>query len=216
MTIRHIQQGLEEGLASLPTSTLPPALEGLRQLPVSDRNPQVSIRYLDTGRKVREDASASYFDPDRCEVVIRFVPLESSRGESESEQAASHVLQGVASGFEFETALDQLADELKRVEGSREFVGLKWFRDQVLPQCMHAWANHAAGRRSVLRRATEQRLVLTSHVPNPIEPHHPVTAIRINRKHPRFQPDPPDRPAGFAPVRIRGGSISDTVLGDRR
>ncbi len=216
MTIRHIQQGIEEGLASLPTAALPPALEGLRQLPVSDRNPQVSIRYLDNGRKVREDAAASYFDPDRCEVVIRFVPLESAHEEGESRESGVPSSAGPASSFDSEAALDQLVAELKKVEGTRDFVGLKWFRDHALPQCGHGWSSDPAGRASVLRRATERRLVLTSHVPNPIQPHHPVTAIRINRKHPRFQPDAPNGGTGFTPVRIRGGSISETVLGDRR
>ena len=78
MKILDIQRDLEESLAGLATSTLPPALEGLRHLPVNDRHPQVSIRNLDRSRKVREDADASYFDPDRCEVVIRFVAVEGS------------------------------------------------------------------------------------------------------------------------------------------
>ncbi|MCY4586507.1 MAG: hypothetical protein OXB98_10770 [Bryobacterales bacterium] len=65
MKILDIQRDLEESLTGLSTSTLPPTLEGLRHLPVYDRNPQVSIRNLDKGREVREDADASYFDPDR-------------------------------------------------------------------------------------------------------------------------------------------------------
>ncbi len=216
MNIRQVQQGIEESLASLATSTLSPALEGLRQLPVSDRNPQVSIRYLGNGRKVREDASASYFDPDRCEVVIRFVPFESSRGDRDLDESDAPNAEAEASAFDFESVFDQLVDALKSVEDTRQFVGLKWFRDQILPQSGHNWARDPVVRGSVLRHATDQRLVLTSHVPNPVHPHHPVTAIRINRRHARFRPDAPKRDTGFAPVRIRGGSISDTVLGDRR
>ena len=44
MKIRDLQRDIEESLASVPTSTLPNELSGLRHLPVNDRNPQVSIR----------------------------------------------------------------------------------------------------------------------------------------------------------------------------
>ena len=213
MKIRNIQESIEESLASLSTSRLPPPLEGLRQLPVSDRNPQVSIRYVENGRKVREDADASYFNPDRCELVIRFVPFGNSHEEGDSRSSDSD---GETSASDFETALGQLIEALKKVEGTRPFVGLKWFRDRVLPEYGYEWARDPAVRGSVLRHATDQRLVLTSHVPNSNPPHHPVTAIRINRKHPRFQPEAPKCGTRFTPFRIRNGSISDTVLGDRR
>ena len=216
MKILDIQRDLEESLAGLATSTLPPALEGLRHLPVSDRHPQVSIRNLDRSRKVREDADASYFDPDRCEVVIRFVAVEGSHEQEDWRESNTLNPDGKADVFDFETATGQLLDALKGVEGKRPFVGLKWFRDQFLPACGHAWAGDPRTSNSLLRHATDQRLVLTSRVPNPNQPHHPVTAIRVNRRHPRFQSGVPGRRAGFRPVRIRGGAISDTVLGDRR
>lgn len=216
MKILDIQQGIEESLASLATSALPPGLEGLRQLPVSDRNAQVSIHYLKNGRKLREDAAASYFDPDRCEVVIRFVPFESPQEEGSSQQSHEAGANSEARDLDFETALDQLLEVLGRVEGTRPFVGLVWFRDEVLPQCSYSWARDPTMRGSVLRHATNQRLVLTSHVPNPIHPHHPLTALRVNRRHARFRPKDSRRVSRFAPVRIRGGSISDTVLGERR
>lgn len=44
---------IEESRASLVASRLPPELEGLMQLPVIDRNPQVSILYVHNGRKDR-------------------------------------------------------------------------------------------------------------------------------------------------------------------
>ena len=72
MNISSVERDLEESLANLATTVLPAALEGLRHLPVGDRNPQVSIRYQHNSRKVRADADASYFDPESCEVVIRF------------------------------------------------------------------------------------------------------------------------------------------------
>lgn len=216
MKILDIQRDLEESLTGLSTSTLPPTLEGLRHLPVNDRNPQVSIRNLDKGRKVREDADASYFDPDRCEVVIRFVAVEDAHEEQDWRESSTLGPDGKADVFDFETATGQLLDALKEVESKRSFVGLKWFRDQFLPACGHAWAGDPRTSGALLRHATEQRLILTSRAPNPYQPHHPVTAIRINRRHPRFQSAASEDRAGFTPVRIRGGAISDTVLGDRR
>ena len=198
MKIKDIQKGIEDSLANLSTSDLPPALKGLRYLPTSDYNSQVSIRQRNHGRKVREDADASYFDPNECEVVIAFDSLETSDDEGP------------------EAAIDQLVDELKKVEGQRPFVGLKWFRDQVLPKCDHDWASDPVRRGSLLRHATNERIILTSQVHNPDQVQHPVTAIRVNRRHPRFQPEDSNRGAGFTPIRIRGGSISGTILGDRR
>ena len=63
MKIQNIQHDIEESLASLTTSTLPSALEGLRHLPLGDRNPQVSIRYLESGRKVREGRGRELLRP---------------------------------------------------------------------------------------------------------------------------------------------------------
>ena len=71
-------------------------------------------------------------------------------------------------------------------------------------------------RGSVLHCATNQRVVLTSQVPDPHRPHRPVTTIRVNRRHPWFHPKDAKPVPSFAPFRICGGSISDTVHGERR
>jgi hypothetical protein len=215
MKIAQIQRDIEEGLANLTVANLPPPLEGLRHLPVGDHHPQVIIRYVEGGRKVREDAAGSYLDPDHCEVVIRFIPVENPR---EGGRAGENVPDpgDTAVPFDLDKPLEQLLDELGEIEGTRPFVGLKWFRDQVLPACRHEWARDPGTLRSLLRYATDQRLILTGQVPNPNQPHHPVTAIRINRRHPLYQSEAPRRESRFTPVRIRGGSMADTVLGDRR
>ncbi len=216
MKISHIQREIEEGLANLTAASLPPALEGLRHLPVGDHNPQVIIRNVDGGRKVREDAAGSYFDPDRCEVVIRFIPVEApGHGDHRADMAAPDSVKTTLP-LDFEEPLGQLLDELKKIECTRPFVGLKWFRDQVLPGCGHKWARSPDMLYSLLRHATDQRLILTSQVPNPNQPHHPVTAIRVNRRHPLFQSAASSPGNHFTPIRIGGGSIADTVLGDRR
>lgn len=216
MKIADIQNEIEEGLANLTAERLPPSLEGLRHLPVGDHHPQVTIRNVDGGRKVREDAAGSYFDPDRCEVVIRFIPSETAGLDDGQGSVTVADANEPSVPFDVGNHLGQLLDELRKVEGTRPFVGLKWFRDQVLPACRHEWTNDPAALRSLLRYATNQRVILTSQVPNPNQPHHPVTAIRINRRHPLLQPEALTPENRFTPIRIRGGSIAGTVLGDRR
>ena len=218
--VRDVQKKIEDSLAKLSIVPLPDELEGLRHLPLDTHKAKVGIRSVGpngkVGRKVREDASASYFDPDTCEVAIRFVPLdESESGPSRWEDTISNAGEETHA-FDSERALDQLIDELRTAERMQPFVGIEWFREQVLPKCDYAWVRYSSDRASVLRRATDENLVLTSQVPNPKEPMHPVTAIRINRNHPRFRTDKTSFRASFKPIRIRGGAISHTVVSDRR
>lgn len=220
MQIQDVTLDIEHSLASLKslkTSALPPALQGLRQLPFGDYEPRVSIRYRDGGRKIRWDADASYFEPETCEVVIRFVASDEPQDVAHPSDAEVPKDDGGRAGaFDYETAVVQLLDDLAEVESAREFVSLKWFRDQYLPSRGHEWSRDPRHNGVLLRHATGQRLILTSQVPNPNNPLHPVTAIRINRRHPRFETSAQSRCARFEPVRIRGGAIADTVIGDRR
>ena len=217
MQIEDVQLDIEQSLANLKSSALPPALEGLRHLPLGGHEPRVSIRGRDGGRRVRKDADASYFNPENCEVVIQFVPSGDAYDEVVLQRPKDSGANGDNVGtFDDETALKQLLDALSQAERSREFVGLKWFRDQYLAVQGLEWARDPRASGALLRRAIEQRLILTSQVPNPNNPLHPVTAIRINRRHPRFQTGTERRGNTFTPISIRGGAIADTVLGDRR
>ena len=217
MQIGDLQLDIEQSLANLKSSALPPALEGLRHLPLGGHEPRVSIRGRDGGRKVRRDADASYFDPESCEVVIQFVPADDPHDEVALHRPDISEAEGDnAVACDRETAMDELLEALSEVERSREFVGLKWFRDQYLSTRRYDWANDPRKNDAMLRRATKQRLILTSQVPIPNDPLHPVTAIRINRRHPRFQTETARRGSAFTPISIRGGAIADTVLGDRR
>ena len=222
MQIQDVTLEIEQSLAnlkSLKMSALPPALRGLRQLPLGDYEPRVSIRYWNgkQHRKIRKDADASYFVPDYCEVVISFVPSEDPHDEDgPGNGSLPDGDDGKDGAFDREAAMDQLLEALAEVEGTRRFVALRWFRDQCLPERGYGWARDARNSGALLRRATEQRLILTSQVPNPNNPLHPVTAIRVNRRHPRFGTESPPRRTAFERVRIRGGAIADTVLGDRR
>ena len=212
MKIKNIEHELAESLANLPTLDLPPALRGLRHLPLVDRHPQVSIRRAD-GRKVRGDADSSYFGSE-CTVQIEFVEAASAVDPEGDGPAVK--LDEISADPDSAHALRALIEELWRTEARLPFVGLKWFRDKVLPESSHEFAGDPEGIRRLLNRAIDQSLILTNQVPNPNEPSRPVTAIRVNRTHPQLQPPAPERRERFHPIPIRGGSIAETVLADRR
>jgi hypothetical protein len=60
---------------------------------------------------------------------------------------------------------------------------------------------------------------LTYKVPNPKSPAFPVTAIRLNRRHPEVAAaleDEEGATSEFAPLAIKGEPLSATVLRERR
>ena len=182
--------------------------------------PKVTVYYTSESgrkrRKVRETASASYFDGGNCEVMINFDPVEEPQDHGIQREPAGTASGETGGGSDPEMALDQLLEELARAEARRPFVGLTWFRDRFLvAECGHEWASNAETVRFLLDRAIKQQLIRTSRVPNPNSPLHPTTAIRLNRSHPRLRTDATAQTSRFNPVRIRGGSISNTVLDDR-
>lgn len=214
MKIEHVQHAIAESLANLPTSSLPEQLKGLRHLPLTDHTPQVTI-CSPGGRRIRWDADASYFGA-HCTVQIEFVPTDTVHEEHAGSEVPSLTSGRRPAERDSGVSTDAVIEALRRAEPSRPFVGLTWFRDRVLPASGADWAQNPETVRRLLRSAIEQHLILTSQVPNPNQPDRPVTAIRVNRTHPRFRSDAPERHHRFRPVRIQGGSISETVLGDRR
>ncbi len=213
MNIKELQRKIEDSLEALQaTSQLPLELQGLRLLVPHDVTPRVMIRNIEADRRLRSDASAQYFRPHECEVVVRF---DSYSDEDHENFQGSRTTEPEAPQ---RTEIEELLDALDRAEGVRDFVGLKWFRDHFLPTAEGcAWGSDRSRSGRLIREATDDRLLLTSQVPNPHDPMQPTTAIRINRRHPRFQkPRPPLVSHGFKPVQIRGRALSTTVLEGRR
>jgi len=212
MNISQFQAKIESILEQVSHGrNIPSDLTDLRFLVPSGSRPELSVRYVSTGRKVREDASFDYFDPAQCEVVIRYVAAE----DEIDAPTPPPVRQGAGALPE---PTDELLKALEEAECRRDFVALTWFRDQYLPNEGGSWAADLARRRRVLEEAIEQKLILTNQVANPKNPLHPVTAIRLNRSHPRFAKTY-DRPAAkrrFNPAKISGTSLSRTVIEGRR
>ncbi len=100
------------------------------------------------------------------------------------------------------------------------FVPLKKFRDEILPQeHLPSLANTDVHHRSVLESVINKKFVLVGKVPNPKSPQFPVTTIRLNRlmsevKAVLGQNGSSD--LDFHPVEISGEPLSATILRERR
>ncbi len=170
-------------------------------------------------RKKRKSAAAENWSPKFGDMIrIHFEPAgeEVIRPEARPEAQAATGQSELGAGPRND--LIRALDRAEAQPGFR-FVSLKWFRDSFLPREAYAWAGTAAARQQVLGGAIESGLVLTSQVHNPKSPEFPVTAVRLNRVAPEVKSALEGAGASatdFAPVAIRGESLSATVLRERR
>jgi hypothetical protein len=192
--------------------------EVLHKLKILPHEYQCEVHLHRGNRKKRRDAEfATNWEPDTDSIRIAFSPME-----EELEIATAAAASPKATNLM--TAEDRLADlvrALDRAEGrpGYEFVSLKWFRDTALVHEGHSWASDEFARHDLLREAIDRRWILTSKVANPRPPNFPVTAIRLNRQMPEVNAALGTRTGSspvFRPVTIRGESLSETVLRDRR
>jgi hypothetical protein len=172
------------------------------------------------GRKKRKDASADTWSPDTGEIRISFEPDLHAR----QPEPAARIIQAPEPSA-IQTAPDPMADLIRALDRAEtrpgyDFVALKWFRDVFLPGQGFDWAmSDSMMRQTALRDAIEQRLILTSKVPNPKSPQFPTTAIRLNRLHKDNQAilnTEHVSNSGFHPVEMRGEILSATILRERR
>src|SRR5580692_1434530 len=178
-------------------------------------------------RKVRKDASADNWSPEFGEIRIHFVPDSSAAASTPNSELTTSATEGRGGEQSRKEkpplpsdALCDLVRALDRAESKPGygFVALKWFRDAFLASEGFEWAGSDSTRSSVLRDAIEKRLVLTSKVANPKSPEYPVTAIRLNRLLPETRAilgTSGIAESEFQPVKIRGESLSSTILRDR-
>jgi hypothetical protein len=191
----------------------------LRRLGVLPQGYQCDVHLHRGNRKKRSTARfEGNWDPDTDSVRIAFSPVE------EDDEVASDEISPssrAAMPAPAEVRLLELVRALDRAESrpGYDFVSLKWFRDSALAHEAFAWASDEAIRHDLLREAIDRRWILTSKVANPRPPNFPVTAIRLNRLLPEVNAGLGGQNSGlptFSPVRIRGESLSATVLHDRR
>lgn len=189
--------------------------EILKQLGLLPSGYEPSVRFY--GEKNKKKQTAMLQKNWRVEsdsIKIKFKPVPSPQAQPTAAVRSQSVAAGPA---------DQLADLVRALAHAEsrpgyKFVALKWFRDTALPSEGFSWAGDDSKRKSILAEAIDNKLILTSSVPNPNSPF-PTTTIRLNRLMPQVQAILGIQNASmtdFAPVPIRGENLSATVLSDRR
>ena len=151
-------------------------------------------RYRDDDRKIRRNASADYWKAGSCQAVITYEEdrqptvdreqakaIHSPRTEDERECVRTRQTQDY-------TKIQELLVALKRAESQPglRFVGLKRFRDEILPSQASPWALDRRERSRILQVAIDRGVVLTGKVRNPKPMAYPTTAVRLNRTHPEI------------------------------
>jgi hypothetical protein len=190
---------------------------------------QIKASLLDSnGRKKRSNASADHWSPVLGRIEIRFEPIA-----QEQKQINSVTSQPAAKEFPAKPgklskgipgvrpAEADLLIALDRAEARPgwNFVPLKKFRDEILPQEHFPSMPTDVHHRSVLESAIEKKFILVSKVPNPKSPQFPVTTIRLNRLMPEVKAvlgQTNSQDLDFHPVEISGEPLSATILRERR
>jgi len=191
---------------------------------------QVKASLLDSnGRKKRSNAAADNWSPVMGRIEIRFEPVAPEQEKLDSRISTTAVKESPAKTEKLSKniagvlpAEADLLIALDRAEARPgwNFVPLKKFRDEILPQeHFPSLANSDVHHRSVLEAVINKRFVLVGKVPNPKSPQFPVTTIRLNRLMPEVktvlgQSDSPD--LDFHPIEISGEPLSATILRERR
>lgn len=216
-TIAESEMGLEQTLGDT-LETFLPQIAGY----------SIEVEIHESGRKKRRDASRDGWRPGSGEIRIKFggaAPRHRSHKPDDGDQREPGLGDiGIETAEANDTDLGRLSDFIESLRMAEQrpgfnFVSLTWFRDSCLPGESHGWSNSATARDQVLRDAIKDGIVLTSKVPNPKAPAFPVTAIRLNRQHPKVVAVLGEREvsaSGFQPVDIGGEPLSETVLRDRR
>lgn len=193
----------------------------LKQLQLLPDGYVCSIRLRSKARKKKQSASLDknwHPETDSIEITFERAPERATPVNNVTAKLPEFAAPPAA----FASPEVDLVKALDRAESrpGYKFVSLKWFRDTALKSEGFAWAVDDATRKSVLGDAIDNKLVLTSSVPNPGSPY-PTTAIRLNRLMPQVRrifgvEDGDVGMSNFKPLPIRGESLSSTVLRDRR
>jgi len=192
---------------------------------------QVKASLLDSnGRKKRSNAAADNWSPMMGRIEIRFEPVAPEQEESnsqilsktatkESPAKAEKLSKDIAGVLPAEADLLIALDRAEARPGWN-FVPLKKFRDEILPQeHLPSLANTDVHHRSVLESVINKRFVLVGKVPNPKSPQFPVTTVRLNRLMPEVKVvlgQNGSSDLDFHPVEIAGEPLSATILRERR
>ena len=227
MNIKDVEPELAKKL-------LEPLRNALRNLSYSSpEHYQIRVFLLDErGRKKRSNAAAQSWSPDSGRIEIRFEPTSQEQEElcsqtpRRTENTTSSEHEGSAakladSSPHLHPAEAELLRALNRAESKPgwNFVLLKKFRDEILPQEHLTSMRTQVEQHNTLRSVIEKRFVLLGKVPNPKSPQFPVTTIRLNRLMSEVRValgQKANADLDFRPVEIQGEPLSATILRERR
>jgi len=227
MNIKDVEPELAKKLVE-------PLRDALRNLRYSSpEHYQIRVVLLDeSGRKKRSNAAAQSWSPDSGRIEIRFEPTSQEQEElcsqtprrTENTTSSEHegsAAESADSGSHLHPAEAELLRALSRAESKPgwNFVPLKKFRDEILPQEHLTLIRTEVEQHSTLGSVIEKRFVLLGKVPNPKSPQFPVTTIRLNRLMPEVRValgQNAKADLDFQPVEIQGEPLSATILRERR
>lgn len=218
-TILEVEESIQNGIEAL--RSLPPTqkLSVIVQfLAPEGYHPVVELQ--EDGRKKRRTASVDNWSPETGEILISFAKDEKTIVKPTPTIASTKPPAAAPVSFaanqhglpaDISTrAVEELCSALEEAEHQgMAFVGLKRFRDIILPAKGFDWAMNADKRQAVLVGAVESGVVVTSKIANPRSPF-PTTTIRLNRSRVTTP-----RERRFNPIRIQGEPLSATILRDR-
>jgi hypothetical protein len=213
-----------EALRDMGDHQLPPAILALKQIAPLDGI--ASTVDLEGPTFERCSKGADHWRPDQgFKATITFVPRLSGHEAKRAEPRAD--LESDSPRYSAENEIEvvsesqrQLVHVLNEAEQrkSLDFIGLKLFRDRILPDAGIAWATNPETVRREVESAVRRNLVITGQVPNPYGAH-PTTSIRLNRANRNVQAilkKPIEREIDFRPIPIRGEPLSETIRRERR
>jgi len=227
MNIKDVEPELAKKLVE-------PLRDALRNLRYSSpEHYQIRVVLLDeSGRKKRSNAAAQSWSPDSGRIEIRFEPTSQEQEElcsqtprrTENTTSSEHegsAAESADSGSHLHPAEAELLRALSRAESKPgwNFVPLKKFRDEILPQEHLTLIRTEVEQHSTLGSVIEKRFVLLGKVPNPKSPQFPVTTIRLNRLMSEVRValgQNAKADLDFQPVEIQGEPLSATILRERR
>ncbi|HEY7839205.1 MAG TPA: hypothetical protein VIC54_11475 [Terriglobales bacterium] len=211
MKIGELQQEIRSAIASIGDPRLQEAAARF----------DIEVAFHRPGKRdIRSDADATYFDPDPAqqqEIGIRFVKREDAAPISSPPTVAA-VPAPAPSPTPVSTPATILIRRLHELENDAQvkFVGLKWFRDVILPKT----GLHDAEARTALDSAIKAGLVIVHKLVNPNSPFSTST-LRLNHESAEVKAvlaagaSGPSR-RGFAPLDIPGLNLSEEVIRGRR
>lgn len=211
--IQDCEEALERTLAQLAQLNL----VELRKLPALDflspKGFRPVVEFYENDRRKRKTASVETWSPENGEIRICFEPAESA-----CTVQASAAIKDVPAQSDLRPnseVIHQLLNALQGAENTpgRNFVALKWFRDEYLPATGLGWAQNEEQRQSILAQCISEGWILTSKVPNPKAPLYPTTTIRLNLQ--KFRAATGSSGSRFHPIPIKGEPLSSTILRER-